>query len=171
MTNTVPATLSLAQMAELYNLIADKPIKKFKDKPTAIARLEKALADSGMEVFEVDGEWDVRVSSSEVDETEDTVENKEREEAVPSDQLGVAKARNSGGRRSPLLGKKIVLKRTENPKRKGSRTAVRYEVYSEEGCRTSDDFMAICLERNLGTRREILSDLAYDSQQHFIRLA
>jgi len=166
---TVPTTLSLAQMAELYNLITDKPVKKFKDKPTAIARLEKALADSAMEIFEVDGDWDVRVSSTEVDETEDTIENPERETTIPSDQLGEAKARKSGGRVSPLLGKRLSLKRTENPKRKGSRTAVRYAVYSE--CRTSDDFMAICLERDLGTRREILSDLAYDSAQHFIRLS
>lgn len=37
------STLSLAQLVDLYNQHSDKPVKKFRDKPTAIARVEAVL--------------------------------------------------------------------------------------------------------------------------------
>lgn len=145
--------LSTSQLVELYNLIADKPVKSFRDKTTAVRRFAATLESSGYEVFEAEpGDYDVRVSSTEVDPTEDaTVERK------------------AGGRRSPLLGRKLKLLRVENPKRKNSRTFARYSFYAD--VKTSTEYMDLCLAHGLGSRREILSDLAWDSKQNFIRLS
>lgn len=150
-------TLSLTNLASLYNLLSDKQVTKFKDKATGVARLTDKLAATEHEVFEVDGEYDVR--PVQVEQKEDS----------PVATLVEKKVGGQRGRKSDLLGKNLSVVRDANPKREGSRTRVRYEVYKE--CKTSDDFMRICEERNLGTRREILSDLAYDSEQQFIRLS
>jgi hypothetical protein len=56
----VLSTLTLAQVTDLYNLISEKPVKKFENKVKAVARLEALLLATDNEVFEVDGEYDVR---------------------------------------------------------------------------------------------------------------
>jgi hypothetical protein len=150
-------TLSLSQLASLYNLIAEKPITKFKDKATGVAKLSKLLEETQQEVFIAEGEHDIRPIVTE-------------EPVAPMVQK-TEKTTKRRGRKSSLTGKKITLVREKNPKREKSRTAVRYEVYREAECKTSDDFIRICEERKLGTRREILSDLDYDSKQEFIRLS
>lgn len=148
-------TLSLAQLASLYNLITDKQVSKFKDKPTGVAKLGKLLEQTNQEVFQADGEYDIRPIPA---------------LTAPSDEPVVEKKTvKKQGRKSSLLGKKLELVREKNPKRDGSRTKVRYEVYRE--VKTSDEFIRLCEERKLGSRREILSDLAYDSEQEFIRLS
>lgn len=134
--------LSIKQLVEIYNLVANASIAKFKDKPTGVARVAKALAETNQEVFEVDGELDVR--------------------PIPQS------AKIDAGRISPLLGKKITLLVPSNPKRPGSRTRARYELYRT--CKTSDDYMTACLKQGLGSRREIFSDLSYDSKKKFIQL-
>ena len=146
--------LKQATLVELYNLCEpETPVKKFRDHATAIARLTKLLEERAYEVFEPEpGDFDVRVSSTEVDETED---------AEPT-------RRHGGGRKSPLLGLKLKLVRVENPKRPGTRTHIRYTMYKKVA--TSTEYMDACLAAGLGTRREILSDLAWDSQQGFIKL-
>lgn len=146
--------LSLSQLASLYNLIADKQINKFKDKPTGVAKLSKLLEQTNQEVFIAEGEYDIRPIAA-PEPTKDTVVTQ--------------KTVKKQGRKSSLLGKKLELVREKNPKRDGSRTKVRYELYRE--VKTSDEFIALCEERKLGSRREILSDLAYDSEQEFIRLS
>jgi hypothetical protein len=50
MTNTLEA-LSLVVVTELYNLIAEKPVKKFESKAKGIARLAALLQEKGQEVF------------------------------------------------------------------------------------------------------------------------
>lgn len=146
--------LSIATLVELYNLCEpETPIKKFRDRPTAVARLQKILDDNSYEVFEPDpGEFDVRVSSTQVDPVEDTEPR-----------------RHGGGRKSPLLGQKLKLVRADNPKRPGTRTHIRYIMYKKVS--TSTEYIDTCLAAGLGTRREILSDLAWDSQQGFIKLS
>lgn len=151
-------TLSLSQLASLYNLIAEKPITKFKDKATGVAKLSKLLEETQQEVFIAEGEHDIRPIATVV------------APAAPSVEINTKKT-TKRGRKSSLTGKKITLVREKNPKREKSRTAVRYEVYREAECKTSDDFIRICEERKLGTRREILSDLDYDSKQEFIKLS
>ena|SRR5690348_8949002 len=69
---------------------------------------------------------------------------------------------------SQLLGREVRVLAPENPKRPGSRTFKRFELYSQ--CATSDEYLRLCQERGLGSRREVLSDLAWDSQHRFIAL-
>lgn len=157
-------TLSLTNLASLYNLLAEKPVTKFKDKATGVARLTSVLTSTDHEVFQVDGEYDVRPVVREV-EMEKPVAN------IQAVSTTVTKDGKKRGRKSGLTGKKVTLVREKNPKRPGSKTAVRYEVYREAECKTSDDYIRICEERKLGTRREILSDLDYDSKQEFIKLS
>lgn len=52
--------LSLVQIAELYNLIAAKPVKKFESKAKGLDRLRAALEETRHEVIFSDGEYDVR---------------------------------------------------------------------------------------------------------------
>lgn len=146
-------TLSMAQLVELYNLLEpEKVVTKFRDRPTGVDRLTKLLEATDMEVFEPEpGDFDVRVASSQVDPTEDT------------------KPRHGGGRKSPLLGRVLKLVEKKNPKRAGTRTHQRYAHYTD--CKTSSEYMDLCLSHGLGTRREILSDLAWDSTQGFIKLS
>lgn len=188
-------TLSLANLASLYNLLAEKPVTKFKDKATGVARLVKILDETKHEVFEVDGEYDVRPEFREVamekpvaamvpqqgaykiatDEDIHAASNKLIGDAIANSPelaaMVVVKDGKKRGRKSGLTGKKVTLVREKNPKRPGSKTAVRYEVYREAECKTSDDYIRLCEERGLGTRREILSDLDYDSKQEFIKLS
>lgn len=142
-----------ATLVELYNLCEPEvPVKKFRDRATAVARLTTLLEERAYEVFEPEpGEFDVRVSSSQVDPIEDTEPR-----------------RHGGGRKSPLLGRKLKLVRADNPKRTGTRTHIRYTMYKKVS--NSTEYMEACLDAGLGTRREILSDLAWDSQQGFIKL-
>lgn len=59
-TNVELTALSIAQLTELYNTLAEKPVKKFASKPVAVDRLQAVLDASKHIVFETDGEYDVR---------------------------------------------------------------------------------------------------------------
>lgn len=66
------SNLEIHKITFLYNQIADRAVNKFRDKSTAVKRLEDELIDRGMEIYtREDGDLGVRVSSSEVDELED----------------------------------------------------------------------------------------------------
>ena len=201
--------LSTKTLVELFNLVSDKPTKKFESKEAGIKRLTKALADANSEVFDAgNSEYDVRmiitdtddegkpgfidadgmlvviepVTSPAIDDELTMLKFKGNENLIKESDLKPipaepAKKTNKRdrsaasrevGRQSPLLGKTLTLVRAANPKRLKSRTAVRYEIYRV--VKTSDEFVRICEEQGLGTRREILSDLAYDSKQEFIKL-
>lgn len=62
----VLSTLSLVQITDLYNLIADKPVKKFENKAKGLNRLEALLVATQNEVFVADGEYDVRPTAQEL---------------------------------------------------------------------------------------------------------
>lgn len=216
MTNVRP-DFSLNPMAALvvaYNTVAEhlpetKPVAKFTDKATAVARLNKILDaahDAGFVVsylpngaideivqmtgVEVSGapatikiEGDEFVDPTEIEETVPTVYSATGELVdgtvmVPYETLAekgeattteVAAAPARGKRQSALMGKTITLVVEQNPKRKDSRTRTRYDLY-KTGL-TTDEYMAQSLAQGLGTVREVLSDLHYDSTMGFIKLS
>lgn len=59
-TNVSLESLTIVQITDLYNVLAEKPVKKFSTKPIAVDRLQKLLDESKHQVFETDGEYDVR---------------------------------------------------------------------------------------------------------------
>lgn len=73
------------------------------------------------------------------------------------------------GAASPLMGKVITLVTLANPKRPGSRTRARYALYNTG--LTTDEYLARSVAGNLGSVREVLSDLNYDRKMGFITLA
>ena len=115
-------------------------------------------------------EYDIRpidaMDEEKLDESVGSVVPAEEAKVAPTDVVTTKRGRKSG-----LLGKKLTLVREANPKREKSATRIRYEIYRLPECATSDDFMRICTEQGLGSRREILSDLDYDSKQQFIKLS
>lgn len=162
-------TLSLNTLASLYNLVAEKSVNKFKDKATGVRKLGELLDSRMEEVFICSGdgeepvEYDIRPVAGDGDDTTTPIK------VVPvADGVDAEGAGGKRGRKSKLTGRALELVREKNPKRDGSRTKIRYEVYRE--VTSSDDFIRLCEERGLGTRREILSDLDYDSKQQFIKL-
>lgn len=170
--------LSLAVVTDLYNSFGINVVKKFRDKPTAVARLQKMLVEQNHEVFQAEGEYDVRPVEIEKTPTNDPhaasnaliatalANDPELKALVTATKEPAGKVR---GRKSPHLGKKITIIREKNPKMPSSRAHARYEIY--RSVKTSDEYVAKCLELGLGSRREILGDLAYDSKQHSIKLS
>ena len=67
------SALSMRELVEMYNLATDETVKKFRDKETGVARLERALEQHGMAVYRCEGtnELDLAPSDTEVDESED----------------------------------------------------------------------------------------------------
>ncbi len=79
-----------------------------------------------------------------------------------------SRAYKGSGAASPLMGRVVSLVRP-NVKRPGSRTRVRYNLYRVG--MTGAEYLALCLAGNLGSVREVLSDLNYDSKMGFIEFA
>lgn len=86
MSNYVPANLeemSMSQMVEFYNARADKPVKKFKDRATAIERitrqaeeLDKAVEEAHEELNEAAAEWSEGEEETSLADEEPTEETK-----------------------------------------------------------------------------------------------
>lgn len=51
-------TLSITKLVQVYNAVADKPVKTFKDKPTAVARVQAVLDATNREIdVDKNGAW------------------------------------------------------------------------------------------------------------------
>ena len=138
------ADVKTAAIVELYNALAERPVKKFADRATAEARLTAALAAAGMILVEgEDGSPDVA--------------------AAPAQKKAKAPAAERSGRRGPPPAfpdsGKIKVLVAENPKKKGTLTHARFEFYKT--AKTVGEFMA------LGGRRE---DVIWDAKKGFVEV-
>lgn len=67
-------TLSLVVITDLYNLVAEKPVKKFESKAKGVARLTAVLEATGQEVVAFDdADYDVRPIAPPVEEKAEAV--------------------------------------------------------------------------------------------------
>lgn len=158
--NKILESLSLSRLVAanvaLSDLIDAPSPTSFRDKATAVARVAKTLAT-------------VRGSHPQVRvEADGSVAIEAPITAEPASEETAPAEKRRGGRESAMPACRVVLLRKENPKRAKSRTHARYALYTDG--MLAADYMRICTERGLGSRREILSDLAWDSDQQFIRL-
>lgn len=153
-------TLSNAVIVELFNLLAEKSVKKFSDKATGVARLTAALEATGNEVFmttaegEEPAEYDVRPIEQAQDETQPT-----ETEGQPT---GEAQDPRKPGKRGPAPtygDDRVITNVKPNPKRAGTPSADRYALYVVGA--TIGDYIAA------GGRR---GDVAWDLQREFITL-
>lgn len=193
-----PVDMKTAEIVEVYNQIADRPVKKFESRNTAIERLVRLLEDRGMEVVVLNGVLTARVAGTEVDEAEDT------EEMAPVDMSHLAdsmppvvaaavatgqdwlirrpspeqrRSTNTNPVGRPTRGRhsghpeswRIEVISATNPKKVGSRAAARFDCYGR-GC-TVGEFLDRC--HTLGHyqhRHQCRADIHWDIAHGFIRV-
>ncbi len=182
------ANLTIRQLTELYNSIAESPVSKFRDHVTSVARLQSAMDRLGYELYQPeDGIWALRVGSTEVDEREDAEAAKAPTEApaavtAVSDGTAAApsrKAADPGATKrshapnvSRMAGKTIhvATKDGKNPKLAGSAAWKRFELYIQNPGLSTETYEKLVVEGNLGARRDVMRDLVWDSGKNFILL-
>lgn len=196
--STFPMAALVVSYNVVAKALSQTQVKKFSDKPTAVKRLAAIIDQAkaaGIDLHMAPNGAVIGVIPSEsttgflppstamvhdakgqlVDGTVmvpyETLAEKTDSEVVSTDgTTTVAEpAKERAKRKSSLMGKTITLEVSENPKRNGSRTRVRYALYTTG--MTTDEYMEKCLAGGLGTKREILSDLSYDSEMGFIKLS
>lgn len=165
MTVVAAATLSLSKLIEVYNLLAEKQVKAFRDKPTAVARVEKVLAEQNHEIFAVEGaegEYDVRPVVVQL--TKEEIGTIARVVDAPKSEVKKGKAKKAtGGKRGPAPEFSDAMKievLVANPKRPNTASWDRFALYGS--CKTVGEFLAAG-----GTR----ADLAWDEERTFIKIS
>jgi len=122
-------------LVELYNSVADKPVKKFADRETAVARVEKIAAEKGMELGIADGKFVLLPSDGSVvvkdGEAEERVDPKEDAEEAPAKGLDTLAAIGKMDLDAPkksmreqideAAAARIAKKKAQKPAKKGGR--------------------------------------------------
>jgi hypothetical protein len=168
--------ISTKNLVAIYNQVSDKPITKFTDRATAEKRVAALLDSKGLTVHATPEDMEantykvVTAAVPDAPEPEPEVVPAEPEpepEVVPAEP--VATTQSKRGKKSPVMDLVITYSAVQNPKSKNSKTHFRFNLYKIG--MTGQEYMDACLARELGSRREILSDLNYDSKMGFIVLA
>lgn len=154
-------TLSVATLADLYNLLAENPVKKFSDKAAGVRRLSALLILKSHEVFQAEGEYDVR-PIEQLGEKIDATETLNTDEYVEMVSIAADKPKKTrGGKRGPAprhADSAVITVLVANPKKKGSASWDRFQLYlTTQG--TVGDYLAA------GGRR---ADLDWDVAHGFI---
>lgn len=160
--------ISVKILADLYNLIAETPVKKFADKATGVKRLTKLLEETSHEVFESEGEYDVRPIATEQADPH-AASNALIGNAIANDpelaalvQAPAKKVKTVGGKRGPapdFSDDSVIAVLVANPKRPNTASWDRFAIYS--------DGMTVGSFLSKGGRR---ADLAWDSKHEFISI-
>lgn len=141
------STLTLAQLATAYNLLAVTPVKKFSDKAAAVKRVEFVLKSSNSEVAVAeDGTVSVHQAAP---------------VAAPVSPRATKVSKHAG-----LLGKVVASVVEKNPKSRGA--AERFGLYVAG--QTVADYVAkqtVTFDR---TDKQALDDVAWDLDHKFITL-
>ncbi len=174
----INANVKTSAIVELYNTLADKPVKKFTDRATAEARLYQLLTEKKLGLVVSDeGAIEARDPKEDTTSSDHTITltevvgDKAKAKAL-REQIAEAKAKReaekkpaaakSGARGpAPLYADdgKIKVLAAENPKRAGTASHARFELYS--GVKTVADYVAA------GGRR---ADLDWDVQHKFVEV-
>lgn len=136
------AALTLAQLANAYNLVSPIPVKKFSDRPAAERRTLKALeaAKKDFALSPANG-------------------------AVYLVDPGTNEAKIAAGDTDARLIEVLV----DNPKR--GKSADRFKKYGPKGSKTTTiAAYAEAIKKDGGTRRSATRDIAYDVAHGFIKL-
>lgn len=153
-------TLSVATLADLYNLLAENPVKKFSDKAAGVRRLSALLILKSHEVFQAEGEYDVR-PIEQLGEKIDATETLNTDEYVEMVSIAADKPKKTGGgKRGPAprhADSAVITVLVANPKKKGSASWDRFQKYTT-GLRVGEYLAA-------GGRR---ADLDWDITHSFI---
>ena len=159
--------LSVKTLADLYNLLAETPVKKFADKATGVKRLTALLEQHAHEVFEADGEYDVRPISAPEQADPHAASNALIAGAVASNpelaelvKAPAKKTKTTGGKRGPApdySDDSVITVLVANPKRPSTASWDRFSLY-KDGL-TVGEFLS------KGGRR---ADIAWDVKHEYI---
>ena len=160
-------TISVKVLADLYNLLSETPVKKFADKAAGVRRLSKVLEETNHEVFESEGEYDVRPVAAPEQADPHAASNALIANAVANNpelaeivKVPAKKAKVAGGKRGPApdySDDSVITVLVANPKRPNTASYDRFALYTV-GI-TVGEFIA------KGGRR---ADLAWDAKHAFI---
>lgn len=144
--------LSISQLVDIYNqLVTEKPVKKFKDKATALARTRSVIEAANMVlVFDADGGYEIA--------------NRPAEKAK-------AASKRKGHSPKPLWPEtaRIRVLVEKNPKRKGSMAARRFEHY-RDGMTIGEYLDAVEGLTSEDPRYTNRRDIVWDERHGFIRV-
>jgi hypothetical protein len=157
--------ISTKNLVAIYNQVSDKPITKFTDRATAEKRVAALLDSKGLTVHATPEDMEANTYKVVTAAVPDAPEPEP--EVVPAEP--VATTQSKRGKKSPVMDLVITYSVVQNPKSKNSKTYFRFNLYKIG--MTGQEYMDACLAQELGSRREIFSDLNYDSKMGFIVLA
>lgn len=163
-----PTFAPTAALVALYNLRAEKPVRRFENRATAEARLAALAEKIGV---------GIRVSGDEANPVLSWDDPEETHEPGPvvADEAPKAekKAKKaSGGKRGPAPtyadDLKVEVVSAENPKREGSASAARFALYSKVG--TVGAYLEECARLQGGTAALYRGDIAWDAERKYIKV-
>lgn len=121
-------TLSIGALTKLYNEMADKPVKSFKNKTIAMERVAAIGTASAMEVV-LPGVWQVDASAARIDPKEDAEETQTAEQVVEAPKPKKTKKEKKQRAEYAETAKITVVKAVEA--REGSKRAARAAVLQD----------------------------------------
>jgi hypothetical protein len=153
--------LSITQLVELYNKAEPNlahPIKLFNKKNAAVERVWASYPDPVSATPVADTPT---TTEGEIPTTPETEEEMAKKKKAAADKKAAKKAAGGGGRRGNFDPEaKIKLTVAENPKRKGSASAKRFDKYAN-GMKVSE-----ALEKGVKS-----ADIAWDQKHGYITLS
>lgn len=184
--------LNLSVLTRLYNELADKPVKAFRDKDTAAARVAALGETSRMQVVIAPegAAWqplpgadpdapDYEADGAEVDPQEDAEQAKpakkgKKAKAAPATTLGAHVAANqskSNNGPEPQIAAtaKITVLSPQNPKRPHSASFQRFALYRTG--MTVGEYLAAAVALQGGKQGRWRQDLSYDEKHGFIKVS
>jgi len=132
-------TLSLSQLVKFFNERSPKPVKTFKDKPTALRRVSELL-----------------------DANPSPTEDAAPEDSKPAPEAPAPAKSRSGSKVHYPADHRVLVVATGNPKRAGSASAARFALYHDG--MTVGEYVAACtaLEgAHPRHRQDVLWDVAH----------
>lgn len=173
MSHVAASTLSLSQLVALYNLGSEKQVKSFKDKPTAIARVEKLCTEQNVHIEADDDGFDLisNVVAQPVVEAAPAKAKGKRSKGPSATDLDRS-AKGGRGAKPHFDDSMVITEIAVNPKRPTAKNFPRYATMTE-GMRVGD-FLAALVGVNgmdAATARRIgLGDLIWDVSHGFIKV-
>jgi hypothetical protein len=151
------------RLVSTYNKIADKPVKKFSDKKTGVARLFKLVVDTPITPTYWDsGEYNPKLGS--VKTSKDEMEL--YKEKVPTTGRKGVKKVSEPKLRGKFAGKSITVIEKENPRREGTRAWHNYNLFLEHDPLPYEKFVELA-DCSSGACRE---DLDHDIKKGRVKL-
>lgn len=146
------SNLSIKKLVSVYNSYADKPVKHFRDRKTAIERCEKVMTNG-----------DATLENTSISDVVAKLESDEAAHPEPAEQVQEKKKRRGRPVTIPFPADAVITRLIANPKRRGGAPAKRFDLYrsgltvGEYVEKVGSPYLAKC-------------DLKYDLSKNYIKI-